>query len=525
MMHNARMVLLACLAIAAGTAVAGTCDVEPAVLQRGESRDVLLCGSDVRDIATLDGTGGTGVEVLYRQSLRVCRVGGREPGLHLVLRAGPEATSAALLPRRADGAPACDEPVALEVPARLHVGAARLRPARSPGLYDLDLAAPPGVDLSGACSAPWRVEPGEGPAFRPSGSPRCSGGRLRARLQAPGEQRQPASIVVPGVRGRSGSASEAVFQASLPAPDWARAMAPGTERWVDVEGVPTRYFDTGRGPPLVLVHGGQAGGENNHAEVWQQNIPGLARRFRVIALDRLAQGRTGNLPDAADYATYYERDAAHLWGFIRALGLRDVSLVGHSQGGYPVTAVALDHPDTVRCLVNVDSVLVPDDPEPMKAALGFIAYYATVLNPPDGPTFYSARRGLRLRGPSGNNVTDAEAARIVAQAADPKTRAARTAMAAQRLTPLAPAFKRLRDEAWSRIAAGELAAGSLVLWGADDPQVPLSLGLRLFGQLRLGPAVTELHVIDDAGHFPFVEQAGAFERAVTAFCGADAAAR
>lgn len=300
---------------------------------------------------------------------------------------------------------------------------------------------------------------------------------------------------------------------------------PGTERWVDVAGVRTRYSEAGRGPPLVLVHGGQAGGENNHAEVWQQNIPGLARRFRVIALDRLAQGHTGNLPDPADYATYYERDAAHLWGFIRALGLRDVTLVGHSQGGYPVTAVALDHPDTVRCLVHVDSVLVPDDPEPMKAALGFIACYATVLNPPGGPTFHSARRGLRLRGPSGNNVTDAEAARIVAQAGDPKTREARAALAAQRLTPLAPAFKRLRDDAWARIAAGELAARSLVLWGADDPQVPLPLGLRLHGQLRRGPAVAEVHVLDEAGHFPFVEQPDAFERAVTAFCGGDAAAR
>jgi pimeloyl-ACP methyl ester carboxylesterase len=118
--------MLACLA-APGTTGAAPCSLGPAVLQRGDTRDVLLRGSGVADIGLDEGMADGGLEELDRQPLRLCRVGDREPGLHLVLRAGPGAARAPLPPRRADGTPACDAPVVLEVPERLRLGSARLR--------------------------------------------------------------------------------------------------------------------------------------------------------------------------------------------------------------------------------------------------------------------------------------------------------------------------------------------------------------------------------------------------------------
>lgn len=504
-------------AATAAPAGPGGCRLLPDLLERGEERDVLLCGAGLAGPVTLGGMDGTGLEVVYQQPLRACAPGSREPGLHLVLRAGPTATSADLQALGADGQAACAPAPRLTVPGRVALGAVALRPARRQRTFRLDLRAPAGVDFSGSCDRPWTFDRAEGPALELAAPPRCARHRIEAILRAGGGQLQPARLVLP-LAGSAG-AREGVALVRLPDPAWRAAMPPSAARFVDVDGIRTRYFESGRGSPLVLVHGGQAGGENNHAEVWLQNLRGLSAHFRVIALDRLAQGATANLADAADYARYYERDAGHLHGFLRALGLRDVTLVGHSQGGYPVTAVALDHPELVRCLVNVDSVMVPDDPEPMKQALGFIAYIATALNPPSGPTFYSARRGIRLRAPSGNNIADDEARRIVAQFEDPKTREARSRMAAERMTPLHPAFKALRDAALRRIRAGALQAPSLVYWGADDPQVPLALGLQLYEALRAGPAPAALHVIDDAGHFPFAEHPAEFDRAVSAFCG------
>ena len=31
------------------------------------------------------------------------------------------------------------------------------------------------------------------------------------------------------------------------------------EKWADVDGVRTRYFDEGQGAPIVFIHGGQCG--------------------------------------------------------------------------------------------------------------------------------------------------------------------------------------------------------------------------------------------------------------------------
>ncbi len=177
---------------------------------------------------------------------------------------------------------------------------------------------------------------------------------------------------------------------------WLNAMPPSAAKVIEVDGIATRYFEFGDGPPLLLVHGGQAGGSNNSAQKWEQNVQGLAKHFRVIALDRLAQTGTDNLPRAEDYEDYFARDAEHLEAFVAALDLSSVTLVGHSQGGWPVTALALNQPELVTCLVNVDTVMVPDDLTLMRQALSFLIYTSAFIHPPAGPTFYSARRAMAL---------------------------------------------------------------------------------------------------------------------------------
>ena len=286
-----------------------------------------------------------------------------------------------------------------------------------------------------------------------------------------------------------------------------------------MQGIATRYFDFGEGPPLLLVHGGQAGGSYNSAEKWEQNVQGLAEHFRVIALDRLAQGGTENLPLAEDYADYFARDTEHLEAFVVTLDLSGLTLVGHSQGGWPITALALNRPELVDCLVNVDTVMVPDDMTMMRQALSFLIYTSRFVHPPEGPTFYSARRSIALRSPSGNNITPQKAQRVVDKFNLPKTRTARNHMAAVRMTPLHPSFQALKQHAYDRIAAGELGARSLVIWGGKDPQVPLGLGEQFNEMLAAAGVATTLEVIRDAGHAPFVEFPDAFNNLVINYCG------
>jgi 2-hydroxy-6-oxo-octa-2,4-dienoate hydrolase len=117
-------------------------------------------------------------------------------------------------------------------------------------------------------------------------------------------------------------------------------MPEETVRVADVKGIRTRYFERGDGLPLVLVHGGQSGGYNNHSRKGESVFVALARTFRTISLDRLGQGGTDHLP-ADDYPDYYALDPVHLRNFIEALGLDDVTLVGHSQGSWPADTPGL----------------------------------------------------------------------------------------------------------------------------------------------------------------------------------------
>lgn len=57
------------------------------------------------------------------------------------------------------------------------------------------------------------------------------------------------------------------------------------EKYIDIEGIRTRYFEAGSGPHLVLFHGGHFGSHDaaDCAEDWSLNFDGLAQWFHVAA--------------------------------------------------------------------------------------------------------------------------------------------------------------------------------------------------------------------------------------------------
>src|SRR5687767_2395041 len=59
----------------------------------------------------------------------------------------------------------------------------------------------------------------------------------------------------------------------------------GQAKFIDVNGIRTRYFDGGTGEPLVLVHGGQWPSTAS-ADTWAPIFDHLAARFHVYAVDK-----------------------------------------------------------------------------------------------------------------------------------------------------------------------------------------------------------------------------------------------
>ena len=126
-------------------------------------------------------------------------------------------------------------------------------------------------------------------------------------------------------------------------------------KFIDVDGVRTHYYEKGKGRPLVLVHGGNFGSaqSSGNSWTWSRNFDALARRYHVIAVDKLGQGFTANPKRDADYTMHAV--VQHLGAFIRRKKLANVNLVGHSRGGYVTCRLTLEQPELVRSCTIVDS--------------------------------------------------------------------------------------------------------------------------------------------------------------------------
>lgn len=127
--------------------------------------------------------------------------------------------------------------------------------------------------------------------------------------------------------------------------------APYVSREVRANGVTLRYLDYGAAgrPAIVCVHGGAA-----HAHWFDFVAGGYAGDYHVLAIDLRGHGDSEWVdPPAYGYRDY----AADLDAAVRALGLRDFALIGHSMGGMVSLLYAAAYPGRVKQLVIVDSML------------------------------------------------------------------------------------------------------------------------------------------------------------------------
>ncbi|MFI6151563.1 alpha/beta fold hydrolase [Kitasatospora sp. NPDC051170] len=134
-------------------------------------------------------------------------------------------------------------------------------------------------------------------------------------------------------------------------------------------------------PPLVLIHGSGASGG-----FWSPVVPALAGRYHVIRVDLPGHGRS--LP-APSYDV--PEQAGRLAGVLDELGVRPVTVAGHSSGGYIATALAERRPDLVGSLALVSSGPSLDALLPQPVVL------QVLIAPPLGPLLWPIRSDAMLR--------------------------------------------------------------------------------------------------------------------------------
>jgi pimeloyl-ACP methyl ester carboxylesterase len=231
-------------------------------------------------------------------------------------------------------------------------------------------------------------------------------------------------------------------------------------------------------PPLLLIHGSGASSGS-----WKPVVPALAAHHHVIRIDLPGCGQSPP-PPSYDVPAQAARVAALLDG----LGLRHVTVVGHSSGGYVATALAEQRSDLVTSLAlistgpSIDAIL----PQP--------AILRALMAPPLGPLLWSRRSDATTR--RGLNATCARPVDIpddvVAELRGTTYRAMRGVLRANR------AYIAERSVP-SRLAVLDVPA--LVLFGMADPRWdPASAR-----QYDAVPGV-RVELLPGVGHVPIFEE-------------------
>jgi pimeloyl-ACP methyl ester carboxylesterase len=101
--------------------------------------------------------------------------------------------------------------------------------------------------------------------------------------------------------------------------------------------------------PGLLLHHGLA----STSHIWDLMLPGLVRRYHVVAYDARGHGLSGK--PSSGYG--FERVGADALAVIRATKLRAPVVVGHSWGAMVALDLAANHPRSVSGAVLVDGGL------------------------------------------------------------------------------------------------------------------------------------------------------------------------
>lgn len=118
------------------------------------------------------------------------------------------------------------------------------------------------------------------------------------------------------------------------------------EGYLTANGTRLHYVAAGQGPLVLLLHGFP-----QFWYAWRRQLPALAERFRVVALDLRGYNLSEKPAHGYDIVTL----SGDIRAAIEALGEREAALVGHDWGGLVAWATAIRSPDCVSRLAILNA--------------------------------------------------------------------------------------------------------------------------------------------------------------------------
>ena len=252
------------------------------------------------------------------------------------------------------------------------------------------------------------------------------------------------------------------------------------EKRIEIDGVSLNYSDTGKsdGLPVILMHG------------WGCNLTTvksiasiLEPGMRVMSIDLPGHGKSQEPPEiwgVEQYTSLIEK-------FISLLGLKDVTLIGHSFGGR-IGILLSSRNDYVRKLVLVDAAGV----KPRRSLGYYLKIYTFKTLKHTLPLIFGRERGGRMldayRGKSGSADY---------RNASPVMRGILSRCVNEDLKHVMPSIK----------------APTLLIWGADDTATPIS-DAKVMERLIPDAGLVSF---EGCGHYSFLDNPGGFRAVMREF--------
>jgi proline iminopeptidase len=258
---------------------------------------------------------------------------------------------------------------------------------------------------------------------------------------------------------------------------------------VNINGAELFVTEVGAGEPCLTMHGG-LGLDHTHLQPW---LDPLGDELRLVYYDHRGNGRSERTPRET---LTFERFSADAEELRRQLDLGQMTLLGHSYGGFIALDYALRYPESLSRLILVSTAPAVD-------------YWPEI------------RANMRGRGATDEMLesfeggvweTDAELEEHVDLVGHLNFAAAN-----EGLTP--DVFRHTVYSAYARARAfellqtfdvadrlGEITVPTLIVVGREDVFTPLSQAKRL----RAAIPASELVALDGCGHFNYAERPDAF---------------
>ena len=114
---------------------------------------------------------------------------------------------------------------------------------------------------------------------------------------------------------------------------------------------------SGKKVPLVLLHGFL-----EDSLIWVPIVEELQKERQVICIDLPGHGKSEGISETHDMKSMAEV----VWAVLNSLGIKQVSIAGHSMGGYVLLELLRNFPMILKSIMLINSTPVADSVEKQK---------------------------------------------------------------------------------------------------------------------------------------------------------------